>query len=96
MTGSILPPTDLPNAYAALSQERRVQSALEMAHEITEEKERMYAVALALLSRLTPAAGDDHIEVGAFRLAEVLEEMLANCAQHYRMIECVEAMGAQS
>lgn len=94
MAENILPPTDLPNAYAALSQERRVQSALEMAHEITEESERMYAIAEALLSRLRPAAGEDHIEVGAFRLAEVLEEMLCDCAQHHRMIKCIEAMGA--
>lgn len=68
------------------------ESALEMAREMIEVNGRQYAVALALLVQLSPASGEEPDDINAFRLAEVLTEIMGDCAQNYRLIDRLEAM----
>lgn len=70
----------------------RAAFALEIAQEISEEGERLYAVASALVDRLTPQEGQDADDLVALRLAETLRNMLSDHAQHYLLDECLEAM----
>lgn len=81
-----------PNSYQTIPQARKVLSAIEMAQEITLEHERLYAVATALVSQLTPQGETDPIEPIALRLSEVLEGLLCDVSQQRRLIQCLEAM----
>lgn len=80
------------NHYLSLTPKLRRESALEMAEEILDHDERMYAVGEALLNRLSPAKGEEVHDIGALRLAEVLTEMMSDRAQHYRLIDCLKVM----
>ena len=80
------------NRYSSFTPEYRREIALEMATEMFEDRERMYAVANALLARLLPANGEAAHDIGVLRLAEVLNEMMSDCDQHYRLIDCLKAM----
>ena len=71
----------------------RVSQALEMATEIYEDHERLYAVAIALNDRLKPARNGDGDPTAA-RLAEVLEEMMRSTGQLHPLIDCLKAMQA--
>lgn len=48
-----------PNRYSSFTPEYRREIALEMATEMFEDRERMYAVANALLDRLLPESDAD-------------------------------------
>lgn len=85
-------PRDHRSRYFSMSPERRVEAALEMAEAISNRKERLYAVATALVSQLTPSVGDDPFDNVALRLAEVLEDMLTDHSQHFRLTDCLEVM----
>lgn len=78
--------------YASISAEQRVETALEMAREISEEQERHYAIATSLVSQLKLGVSNDSVDILALRLAEVLEEMLIEQGQPNRLIDCLEVM----
>lgn len=81
--------------YLTQTPEYRRAAALEMASETFVERERVLAVANALLDKLTPGEGEEAADIGAMRLAEVLIEMLSDCGQHYRLIDCLKAMSTE-
>lgn len=75
---------------------KQIDSALEIAREMREERERLYT----LCSVITDKAGPQPCEDGGtldpadyttYRLAEVLEEALSDFAQIGRLIEHLEA-----
>lgn len=64
---------------------RRIESALEMANEIREEKSRQYSLA----SLITHHLEKETVEHGT---AEILEDRLSDCGQIWRLIETLEAV----
>ena len=79
--------------YSSLSPEHRTANALEMLGEIIDDKSRFFALASSITELLRPAPGEDSPEPNAFRLSEVLEDLVADLAQHYRLRDCIRAMG---
>ena len=78
--------------YASLSPSQRADSALEMATEILEENERVYALAAAIIDQLKPDTDDANISPIALSLAEILEDRLSRCGQKFRLVQCLKTM----
>lgn len=78
--------------YATASQSERVEFAVEMMEEIIADKERFYAIAAAIVTQLKPRGDDDCADPVAFRLAEVLENVLADTDQQNRLLDCIKSM----
>lgn len=76
---------------------RLVAQARELISEIKAEQDRLYALAAAIIERTKPvAAGNPAPDPGTWRLAEILEERLGDCAQMSRLEECIDAIGEVS
>lgn len=92
ITSTANAPTTRREYYSSISEGRRIEAALEMIREIGEEMERHYVLASTLVLQLKPNVGDDPVDSVALRLAEVLEKMLTEHGQYYRLIDCLEVM----
>lgn len=80
------------NHYTKITPQRRIESAVEMASELSDQRERLCALSIALLDQLRPPEGKDAGNPIAFRLAELLEEQLGDIAQQSRLMDCLEAI----
>lgn len=80
------------NNYLSYTAEMRATLALEMADELKEQNERMVALAISIRNQLAPKEDGNSDNFTAFRLAELLEEVMGNTTQHDSLRSCLEAM----
>lgn len=78
--------------YDRFSVSDRIQLAEEMAGELRDKSSRACAPAMTICDMLKPDGDADSPHDQAWRLAEVLEEMMADCAQEYRLEGCLKSL----
>jgi hypothetical protein len=78
--------------YAGLHPLQRAEIALEMVTEIKESMSQHFTLASVIASALAPAEpGGDSTNWHAYRLAQLLEEVIGESSQMYRLIDCLTA-----
>jgi hypothetical protein len=61
--------------------------ALEMADELSAKNERLYSLAAAIEDELSPTSNEESVNPTAWRLSELLSELLADMGQHNRLVD---------
>lgn len=84
--------TQTLNAYADKPAGELVGAALELAQEIHRQQDRICSLAAALRCQLEPQGGKESPDYSALCLAELLEELLSDGEQQYRLRDCLQAM----
>ena len=84
--------TNALNRYTVMSADRRTEAAIEIAEEISEQSERLFCLASALRDNLAANFDEMKGHSGAFRLAELLEELMSEKGSQNSLLDCLKAM----
>jgi hypothetical protein len=88
-TSSTIAPNGV-NRYSTQSPLFRAEMALEMATEISDRSSQHYALASVISSTLAPSEqGEELPDWTVYRLAKLLEGVMADHAQMNRLLECL-------
>jgi hypothetical protein len=80
------------NQYSLSSPSYRAEVALEMAIDIRERMEQHQTLAGVVSDSLAPTDNEsDSVDWHAYRLAQLLEDLMADRAQMHRLITCLTA-----